>query len=346
MVDIIMPVHNRVDLVGETVESVKAQRFPSWRLIAVDDFSSDGTATHLDLLASQDPRISVIRIEGKSRGACHARNQGFRAGNAPFVLFLDSDDLLAPGCLETRLARLQESPDFDFTLGLTALFEKVPGDLDLLWNCPSCDPDLDLLRFLRQDMPWHTMSPLWKREAVGRVGDWNENLAAFQDWEFHSRACLSRLKYGFSGNSPDSFYRQPSPENLSISCHYFSKEKTRARFEALRSLTSRPEFQSSGNRRNHAAAFIVRNALQLLEQGFRARALSFLGQGIQAGLVPVKEVPFLLALIVRGRFWRHSRLVKKCLHERWPEALRADPDLPADWSQLRIGDDIPELLNA
>ncbi len=57
-----------------------------------------------------DPRITLIRHE-RNRGGGAARNTGYRAGSAPFVAFLDSDDEWLPTKLERQLEVFERSSD-------------------------------------------------------------------------------------------------------------------------------------------------------------------------------------------------------------------------------------------
>ena len=87
-VSVVIPTHNRADLVGHAVESVLAQTDVTTEVIVVDDRSTDNTAEVLDKFGQ---RIRVIRNETNlERGA--SRNAGARAATYPILAFLDSDD--------------------------------------------------------------------------------------------------------------------------------------------------------------------------------------------------------------------------------------------------------------
>lgn len=97
-VTIVIPVYNREKLVGDAVESVVAQSSSNWRLIIVDDASTDGirAAVYKFLI---DRRISYIRKE-KNEGVSRALNRGLELAKTPFFLQLDSDDWLEKDALE------------------------------------------------------------------------------------------------------------------------------------------------------------------------------------------------------------------------------------------------------
>ena len=99
-VDVIIPVYNAEQYLHDCLDSVFSQQTRySFRVIAVDDGSSDGSGAILD--ACSDPRLTVIHQE--NRGAAAARNRGILSGSAAHLFFLDADDLMTPGCLQTLL---------------------------------------------------------------------------------------------------------------------------------------------------------------------------------------------------------------------------------------------------
>jgi len=325
MVDIIVPVYNQDKLVTETIHSVQKQTYRYWRLITIDDGSTDQSLKILTEFSENDERIEVVTTGDVSEGACHARNTGFGQGHSPYVMFLDSDDLLSETCLEARVGCFQVNSELDFVLGNTLLFDAHPHDLDILWNKASLEAQSDLLRFLRQDMPWHTMSPMWRRESFSRLGGWNETLTASQDWELHIRACFLNMRYELSGSKPDSFYRRPSQERTSIASSHLTAQNTLARRLAMQSVTNLEGFLNSVERREHVEAFCLRNALQLLDANRQSEASRFLWGCIKDGLFRPLHALGAIAILLRGPNWRGSRVARSFQSYFWSADCRVDP---------------------
>jgi len=105
---VIIPVYNRAQLVLRAIKSVLDDPAADVEVIVVDDASTDDTADHVDRL--QDPRLQLIRL-AVNGGRCPARNTGARAGRGEWLIFLDSDDELAPGALEAVRERVQNATD-------------------------------------------------------------------------------------------------------------------------------------------------------------------------------------------------------------------------------------------
>ncbi|MFV0135681.1 glycosyltransferase family 2 protein [Streptomyces sp. HMX87] len=90
--------------VADAVRSALAQGPVVRQVVAVDDCSTDGSAELLARMAETEPRLTVIRRTANSGGCGTPRNAGLDAVTTPYVMFLDSDDVLAPGAVEVLLA--------------------------------------------------------------------------------------------------------------------------------------------------------------------------------------------------------------------------------------------------
>lgn len=101
-ISVIMPCYNCQSSVVRTVQSIQAQTFEDWELIAVDDGSLDETGKLLDMLALQDRRISVIHQA--NGGVSRARNAGMAAAQGEWLAFVDADDCPMPEMMETLLS--------------------------------------------------------------------------------------------------------------------------------------------------------------------------------------------------------------------------------------------------
>jgi glycosyltransferase involved in cell wall biosynthesis len=132
---VVMPAYNAARFVGEAIDSVIAQTFAHWTLTIVDDGSRDDTAAIAEAYAETDWRIRLRRQP--NAGASAARNHGYAASpcTGRFVMFLDSDDVLAPTALETLRDALIEDADLAAAYGLARYMDERgetirPGELE------------------------------------------------------------------------------------------------------------------------------------------------------------------------------------------------------------------------
>lgn len=108
VVTIVVPLHNDEQWVGRALESCLAQTLADVEIVCVDDASTDDTAAVVDGFAAQDSRIRLIRQE-TNQSAYQARRVGILEASAPYVLFLDGDDELAPEAAARAVRRARHS---------------------------------------------------------------------------------------------------------------------------------------------------------------------------------------------------------------------------------------------
>jgi glycosyltransferase involved in cell wall biosynthesis len=93
------------------------QSYTNWEAIVIDDNSTDNTVEAIELMASKDTRITVVvKKENIIKGAASSRNIGMDKSNGDFIIFLDSDDVLAEFALERRVKVLLNNPNIDFAV--------------------------------------------------------------------------------------------------------------------------------------------------------------------------------------------------------------------------------------
>jgi glycosyltransferase involved in cell wall biosynthesis len=111
-VSVVIACHDMAATLPETLQSVAAQELDGHvEVIVVDDGSTDGSG---ELAAS----LGAIVLQQPASGhPAHARNTGFAAAAAPYVLPLDADDLLEPGFLAMTVAALDAEPAAGFAYG-------------------------------------------------------------------------------------------------------------------------------------------------------------------------------------------------------------------------------------
>lgn len=115
LVTVIVPTFNRANLLPRAIRSVKAQTYPHWELVIVDDGSTDGTVHTVVKESLGDSRI--IYMHKDHGGPAESRNAGMRAARGAYYAFLDSDDEYLPAHIEQRLLYLEEHPAADFLHG-------------------------------------------------------------------------------------------------------------------------------------------------------------------------------------------------------------------------------------
>ena len=116
---IIVPAYNVEKYIKECLDSVLSQNTSfSYIIKVIDDGSTDNTSKILKVYQNQ-PHIEIIHQ--KNRGLSGARNTGLKEINARYLMFLDSDDKLAPGAIEA-LMKMGQATDADIIEGASLKF--------------------------------------------------------------------------------------------------------------------------------------------------------------------------------------------------------------------------------
>lgn len=237
LVSIVIPHFARPALLCAAVKSVMASTEQQFEIIIVDDGSSTEDWRAVQVLA--DERTKVLQRADGIRGPSRCRNLGLAEAKGKYVIFLDSDDLLAPWCIEKRLSQAGQAPEADFWVFPVLLFRESPGDMDQLWNALTGERD-PAERFVRSDPPWHTSSPLWKRQPLQRIGGFNEAVFYGDDSDLHLRALIGGLELRlYPDVLPDAFVRRSNAPRItnSLSSDLIESRRIRLR-EGTRFLRS------------------------------------------------------------------------------------------------------------
>ncbi len=175
----IVPTHNRADVLGRAVASVLTQSRPDLELIVVDDGSTDRTA---EVLAGfDDPRLTGMRQENK--GVSSARNLGIAASRGRYIALLDSDDYWMPEKLERQVRFMDES---EFEISQT----------DEIWvrDGVRVNPRFKHAKpagwFLEKSLELCLVSPscvMFSRRLWDELGPFDERLPACEDYSLWLR---------------------------------------------------------------------------------------------------------------------------------------------------------------
>lgn len=183
-ISVVLPVHNRQDVLGRAIQSVVDQEFRDWELIVVDDGSRDGSVEVAN--AFRDPRIRVVEL-AENRGGNVARNTGVREARSGLIGFLDSDDVFLREKLGIVVAQFERRPEIDL---LVDSFIKIqPSGARVTRRNPVIHDSETFRRALFTRILWKaTPSITARRAAIERAGMFDESLRRLQDFDFLIRA--------------------------------------------------------------------------------------------------------------------------------------------------------------
>jgi len=184
LVSTVIPVYNRAAMLREAVDSVLAQTWRPIEIVIVDDGSTDDTpAVEDELVQRFHGIVRVLRQENAGPGV--ARQLGLESAQGEFVQFLDSDDLLLPEKFETQIAGLRADADADIAYGKSYASREGVRRPDPAQR--TGERFRTLFPALLQEPIWPTMTPLYRRTVLDRIGPWPRK-RQLEDWEFDAQA--------------------------------------------------------------------------------------------------------------------------------------------------------------
>jgi glycosyltransferase involved in cell wall biosynthesis len=135
LVAVVLIFLNEERFLEEAVQSVRAQTLTDWELVLVDDGSTDRSTSIARDFAAQDERIRYVEHPGHAnRGMAASRNFGVAHATAPYIAFLDGDDVWVPGKLAEQVDVLDAMPDVALVNGAVLDWWS--------WNPTSSKPDV------------------------------------------------------------------------------------------------------------------------------------------------------------------------------------------------------------
>ncbi len=179
LVSVILPTYNRAHLIEKSIKSVLDQTYTNFELLIIDDGSDDNTENVVKNI--DDPRIKYIKcIENK--GANVARNIGIDTAQGTYIAFQDSDDEWYIDKLEKQVTAMQEASP---SIGVVySGYWRMQGNEKIYIPTETTirlEGDISYELLMSNFIGTPTM--LIRKECFEKVGNFDEKLPRFQDWD-------------------------------------------------------------------------------------------------------------------------------------------------------------------
>ncbi|MHB1231978.1 MAG: glycosyltransferase [Burkholderiales bacterium] len=182
LVSVIVPTHNRPDLLMRALRSIKAQSYPNIEIVVVNDAGVD--VENIINWLGKDANITSVR-HGKNRGLAAARNTGLRVARGDIITYLDDDDIFLPDHVATVVDALQKT-DKPFVYTDTEYVResiehgqmKELGRGKLYSNVTYSKERLHIGNFIPVNSWGH-----WK-SILAQTGYFDEDMDSHEDWDF------------------------------------------------------------------------------------------------------------------------------------------------------------------
>jgi succinoglycan biosynthesis protein ExoA len=186
-VSVIMPVRDEERYLEEAVRHVLAQDYPGdIEVVLAVGPSRDATMEIAQRLAVGDPRVTVVANPSGLIPA--ANNAAIKASRFPIVARVDGHALIPPGYLRLAVQALQETGADDVG-GIMAAQGRTPFERAVAWAMTS-PAGVGSSRFHTGGKVGPTDTVylgVYRREALDRVGGYDEAYERAEDWEMNHR---------------------------------------------------------------------------------------------------------------------------------------------------------------
>lgn len=176
---LIIPVYNRAAVVERTLASVEAQTARDFDIILVDNNSTDGTPAVLRRWSESTAR-NVRLLNETRKGAAVARRCGAAAAAGEWLMFFDSDDVMAPGHIARILEAIERNPAAD-VIGWNIMLRY--GAFDRLGDF--VEKNAQYRSLLNGTMG--TQRYCVRRSVYERAGGWCPDVSVWDDIELGAR---------------------------------------------------------------------------------------------------------------------------------------------------------------
>ncbi len=181
VVDIIIPTYNSMPWLEHTLQSVLNQTYKAINVFIIDDGSTDDTERFVQTIT--DKRVQYIKKQ--NGGVSSARNFGISKSKAPFIAFLDADDVWVPEKIEKQMALMLQDKKLGLVYGHHYIIDQdnvILGNLRVYKRgnifSDLCDGNC---------IAGSASMALIKREVVENLGVFDESLVNGEDWEYWMR---------------------------------------------------------------------------------------------------------------------------------------------------------------
>jgi glycosyltransferase involved in cell wall biosynthesis/radical SAM superfamily enzyme YgiQ (UPF0313 family) len=184
LVSVIVPTHNRQEMLATAISSILSQTMRSFEIIVINDAGTDV----LPVLQKFEGKGNIRYIAHETnRGLAAARNTGIQAARGKYIAYLDDDDTFYPNHLET-LTNFLESNDcrVAYTDANRALQQKTDDGFVTVKRevIYSRDFDYDAILFVNF-IP--VLCIMHEKDCLSRSGMFDESLSRHEDWDLWIR---------------------------------------------------------------------------------------------------------------------------------------------------------------
>jgi glycosyltransferase involved in cell wall biosynthesis len=186
-ITIVTPSFNQGQYIEETIRSVLLQNYPNLEYIIIDGGSTDNS---VEIIRRYESRLAYW-VSEKDNGQAHAINKGFKKATGEWVGWINSDDFLLPGALQSLMCAAGNDSRVKWLGGDVRFIHDGEGHLD---SIRPQGKNQQLSDWLLVRSHFHQPGTIWKRSLFAEFGFLNERMHYAFDWEFWCRLAANDVR--------------------------------------------------------------------------------------------------------------------------------------------------------
>lgn len=196
LISVVMATFNEPKkFIEQAINSILNQTYGNLELLIADDSTNEETIQVIDMYASIDSRIVIIRKE-KRMGFVNALNAALDIAKGDFIARMDGDDISLPNRFEIQLKYAKEHPDVVLFGGDLIIVDE--NDKDKSERMYPTTPFAIWKRFLWRS-PFAHPTIMFRRSIVDQGFRYNPDYKRAEDVDFLFRLYKNGYKFGNTG---------------------------------------------------------------------------------------------------------------------------------------------------
>lgn len=187
-VSIIIPSFNQGKFIEETIVSILNQSYKNLEIIIIDGGSSDNT---IDIIKKYNDRIKYW-VSEKDKGQSDAINKGFKLATGKYINWLNSDDILLEGAIQTMVDFLETNLNVDLVYGNVIMIDEIGNKII---ERREINYDYNIILYGINYIP--QPSALFRKKVVEKAGYLDINMHYCMDHEYWIRFHSIGLKFAY-----------------------------------------------------------------------------------------------------------------------------------------------------
>jgi len=299
-VSVIMPVYNAEQYLSSAIESILAQTFCDFEVIALDDGSTDSSPEILARYGKQDRRVRVFTRPQATLGAL--LNEGLREAQGDYIARMDADDISRPTRFEQQLQYLHTHPDVGI-VGAQALAISPEGEPIRPLDHPVDHDEIEWDLLSGNGASLRHPAVMMRADVIQKVGGYSGDLETAEDVDLYLRVAeVARL-----ANLPETLleYRyHPSSINSTR-----RPQQTRDMHDIIEGALQRRGYEKAPPEMNtryprdyrNPAFFRLKWSKQALLSGFVRTSIHQFAEALRADPAVITEIPVLYRALFPAR---------------------------------------------